>query len=116
MVLCPVSWRPDWPLARFVIADASMHPLLQPGDAVIVWRWAKLRPGNVIVCSDPTGRVAYLAKRILDIAPAGLFLLGDNEEASRDSRNFGRVPPPAVEGRIIARYRPAARRAWLRDR
>lgn len=46
--------------------------------------------------------------------PGGqVFLLGDNRACGRDSRDFGPVPIASLEGRVVFRLLPAARRGWL---
>ena len=46
-----------FPLRRFRIEDESMRPTLEPGDYVLVNRWAyRVRPprrGDLVVVRDP---------------------------------------------------------------
>jgi nickel-type superoxide dismutase maturation protease len=103
---------PRWlPVATFRIQDTSMQPALQPGDRVLVATWARPRPGDVVVLRDPQRRGLFLAKRVAQRLPDGaLVVAGDNPNVSRDSREFGPVPPALVVGRVVFRYLPAGRR------
>jgi len=100
------------PLVRFRVVDSSMLPAYQPGDRVLVWRLAYARraprAGDVVVLRDPEGAVPFLLKRVA--APAdgsrgsGVYVLGDNPSASRDSRAFGVVARGGVIGRVVLKY------------
>ena len=102
------------PVANFVIADASMLPVLHPGDELLVNRWARLVAGDVVVLRDPAWPQRYLVKRVGECRPGSkLVVLGDNSHVSRDSRTFGPVPRELVVGRVIFRYLPSARRGRI---
>jgi nickel-type superoxide dismutase maturation protease len=103
---------PSWlPLARFVVADSSMQPALRPGDRVLVSRWSRPRPGDVVVLRDPESSGTILVKRLVERAADGQYVVrGDNPNVSRDSRTFGSVPPSLLIGRVFYRYLPAERR------
>ncbi len=93
------------PLARFRVDDHSMEPALHPGDFVIVHRWAYRRAqptvGDVIVLRNPEAETQFLVKRVMSYDPqVGVFVLGDNETRSRDSRQFGMVPLHLVVGKV----------------
>ncbi len=97
-----------FPLARFRVDDHSMEPALHPGDYVLVHRWAYRRaapqPGDVIVLRNPESLGQFLVKRVMSYEPQlGLFVLGDNETQSRDSRQFGTVPLHLVVGKVKLR-------------
>jgi type IV secretory pathway protease TraF len=57
-----------------------------------------------------------MVKRVARRAGSEIFVAGDNESASTDSRHFGPVRPSAVVGRVVYRYHPEARRGWLGTR
>lgn len=91
-----------------------MRPHLNPGDYVVVNRWAyRLRPpaaGDVVVLSDPEARDRLLVKRVSQTLPNNeVILAGDNMERSRDSRGFGSVPIERILGRVWLRLRPRAK-------
>lgn len=97
-----------FPLARFRVDDHSMEPGLHPGDYVIVHRWAYRHEaphaGDVVVLRNPEAPGQFLVKRVMSYDPqAGLFVLGDNETHSRDSRQFGMVPLHLVVGKVRLR-------------
>lgn len=62
---------------------------------------------------DETGylmpTVRTTGDRVLTLGSDQYFLLGDNREASRDSRSFGPVPKDRITGKVILR-------AWPLDR
>jgi type IV secretory pathway protease TraF len=73
-----------------------------------------VRPGDVIVLRDPQYRSQFLAKRVAQrLAGGELVVAGDNPNVSRDSREFGPVPPALVVGRVVWRYLPGNRRGRI---
>jgi phage repressor protein C with HTH and peptisase S24 domain len=95
------SGKPRKPsvLIRRVVGD-SMTPTLRAGQIVIVsGRFAHLRPRDIVVI-----RHAGLEKikRISQIDPLrGVFVVGDNLQASTDSRSFGWLDFDEIVGRVI---------------
>jgi nickel-type superoxide dismutase maturation protease len=90
-----------------------MLPAYKPGDHLLVERvtfWLRSpRPGDVVVLRDPEVRERYLVKRVAERTRvrgerARYVVLGDNPDASRDSRTFGPVPRTAIIGRAWFRY------------
>lgn len=60
-------------------------------------------PGDII-CVDPTGLKVSSSEHI--VVPRGhLWLMGDNADFSRDSRDYGPVPLSLVRGTLLARVR-----------
>jgi mitochondrial inner membrane protease subunit 1 len=58
-------------------------------------------PGDVI-CVDPTGKVAPSTEHV--VIPKGhVWLMGDNAEMSRDSREYGPVSMGLIKGRLVAK-------------
>ncbi len=82
-----------------------MEPALHPGDYVVVNRWAYRKrepePGDVVVLRNPEAPTQFLVKRVMSgDRLTGLFVLGDNEVRSRDSRQFGMVPMHLIVGKV----------------
>jgi nickel-type superoxide dismutase maturation protease len=102
----------------WVVVGASMEPTLEPGDRVLVDLWSyRQRPpraGEVALLAGPTG--IPIVKRVASGSTgadrdngASLWVLGDNPQASGDSREFGRVPAGRFSGRLCWRYWPPSR-------
>ncbi|HBJ72220.1 MAG TPA: nickel-type superoxide dismutase maturation protease [Actinobacteria bacterium] len=94
-------------LTAIAIAGPSMEPTLKSGEWWVVRRTTNVRPGQMIVFWHPLRTDLLTVKRVHHRRPAGWWVLGDNPEASEDSRFFGAVDPAAVVGRLVLRYRPA---------
>lgn len=80
-------------MKRFVVAETSMRPALDPGDGVIAWRSRRVRRGQIRCFEHPEQPGFWLVKRVGDVR-------GDRFEARSDStapgvvdsRRFGLVP------------------------
>ena len=99
------------PVARYAVDGPSMEPAYHAGDRIVVNRLAYLRcrpaAGDVVVLRDPERDGHVLVKRVaFDVGrhEAAVYVLGDNAEASRDSRAFGPVPVHLVVGKAWFRY------------
>lgn len=96
------------PLARYRVEGESMAPALAPGERVLVNRaayWLRSpRPGDLVVLRDPRRRERLLLKRIDRPAAGGWLVVGDNSEASTDSRTFGPVRRELIVGKVWFRY------------
>src|SRR2546428_9315781 len=92
-----------FPLRRFRIEDDSMRPALEPGDYVLVNRWAyKFRPpakGDLVVVRDPETPQRFLVKRVSAVPDAmQIHVAADNPGRSRDSRAFGPIALREIVG------------------
>jgi mitochondrial inner membrane protease subunit 1 len=58
-------------------------------------------PGDV-VCVDPTGRCAPSTEHV-KIPQGHIWIMGDNADASRDSRFHGPVSMALVQAKVVAR-------------
>ena len=99
------------PLKRFRVDERSMSPVLDPGDYVLVNRWAyafrEPAAGDLVVLRDPEREGRFLVKRIAGQAGPGSYsVAGDNVAESRDSRAFGPVPRDRIVGKVWLRARP----------
>ena len=100
------------PYRVIAVSGASMSPTYNDGDWLL-FRTVEplvakgLRPliGKVIVIERESYPGILLIKRVVRIDDAGIWVEGDNKEASTDSRNWGAVSPAEIRGRVLLRYR-----------
>ena len=98
------------PLTRVRVVGPSMEPFMRNGEWWLVRRTKRLRPGDPVVLVHPKRPDALIAKRLDHREADGWWVLGDNLQASEDSRHFGVVPESSIVGRAIGRYHPLVRR------
>ncbi len=84
------------------VAGPSMVPTLRPGDALLVRRSRRGRPGAVAVVRF-TGDENLYVKRLSHQVDGGWWAVGDNPYGSADSRQYG---PAQVVGRVLFRWWP----------
>ncbi len=94
---------------RFRVAGASMMPLLEPGDEVLVdpraYRDSPPQVGEIVLAQHPFQPELKMVKRVASILEdGGCYLAGDNSLESSDSRSFGPVPPDRILGRVTGRF------------
>ena len=97
------------PFGRYRVEGESMEPTLSSRERVLVnkaaYWFSKPRPGDLVVVRDPRRPERLLLKRI--DRPAGVdrwLVLGDNPQASTDSRQFGPVGRELIVGKVWFRY------------
>jgi nickel-type superoxide dismutase maturation protease len=96
---------------RIEVKGSSMEPCLFDGDRLIAKRIGsnqRLNPGEIAVLTDPRD-CRPLIKRVLEVNGRGVFVVGDNESRSTDSRTFGPVARSAILGKVVYRYYPQSR-------
>ncbi len=102
---------------RIEVAGPSMIPTLAPGERLLVVpRWRGLERGDLVALRDPDLPSRLLIKRVEAVSRSRVFVRGDNEGASRDSREFGAVSLGSIVGLAVYRYYPAARAGGLTGR
>ncbi len=101
-----------------IVTGPSMYPTLRDNDRVLVRRIRghALRRGDIVLVGTPTRTgTGWIVKRVAALpgdpapvnlagprVPAGmLVLLGDNPQASADSRDFGYVPAERLFGIMV---------------
>ena len=80
---------------RFIRGN-SMAPTFIAGQPFFVCSKYELQEGKIYVFSAPNGETVI--KRLHKIVYGTLYFLGDNEEFSYDSRDYGYVSTKAVIG------------------
>ena len=81
----------------------SMRPTLESGDRVLVDPKTAIKAGDIVLAVHPF-RSLQMIKRLRSIEPDGrIFLVGDNPEASSDSKVFGTIQRKHLLGKIVSR-------------
>ena len=101
--------RSLFPFARYRVEGESMAPAIPAGERVLVNRaaywFSAPGAGDLVVMRDPRKTDRLLVKRIdRSAGEDGWLVLGDNAEASTDSRTFGPVAGELILGKVWFRY------------
>ena len=88
---------------KAIVRGLSMVPNLGYGDELLIRYEVPVQVGDVIVFRR-SGQNDV--KRVDSISDDGIFVLGDNANASLDSRNYGPIRPDQVIGKAIYRLKP----------
>ncbi|MGC9668904.1 S26 family signal peptidase [Planosporangium sp. 12N6] len=86
-----------------LVRGASMSPTLRDGDALLVRRTTRVRPGDVVVARFRAQPELIVVKRVARAEGTGWWLVGDNEFVGADSRAYGVAD---VDGRVVLRWWP----------
>jgi nickel-type superoxide dismutase maturation protease len=86
-----------------LVHGPSMAPTLRHGDAILVRRTARVRPGDVVVARFRSRPGLLVVKRAVRPEAGGWWLVGDNPFAGDDSRVYGVADPL---GRVVLRCWP----------
>lgn len=77
----------------------SMMPVLPPGTIVYGLKWfRRIKPGDVVIFLH-NGKEKI--KRVSELKDSRVFVLGDLEDASTDSRHFGWLGRDVVLAKVI---------------
>jgi len=91
------------PLFAVLVKGPSMVPALRDGDALLVRRGGRIRPGDVVVARFRSRPDLLVVKRAVRAQDGGWWLQGDNDFVTDDSRAYGVAD---VIGRAVLRYWP----------
>jgi nickel-type superoxide dismutase maturation protease len=86
-----------------VVSGLSMIPTLAPGERLLVRLDGPIVIGDIVVFERAN---QFDVKRILRIESNGVFVLGDNDQVSTDSRTYGLIPHDDVLGSVTYRLWP----------
>jgi len=76
-----------------------MSPTLRPGQLVIFVSSSGSPRANDIVLLRHNG--LEKVKRVCELRPGEIFVVGDNSAASADSRAFGWLPDTVLQAKLI---------------
>lgn len=85
------------------VAGLSMIPTLAPGERVLVRNDGPILLGDIVVFKRES---QFDVKRVLHIEAEGIFVKGDNDLVSTDSRTYGLIPFVDVIGTVTFRLWP----------
>lgn len=85
-----------WYLRRVV--GRSMYPTLRNGQTIVVFTSRNFEVGDVVVAFVDNREVV---KRIINKKDGKVFIVGDNEKESTDSRKHGWLIDTHVFGRVV---------------
>lgn len=96
-----------FPLARYKVYGDSMVPTLKEGHEVICYKWAFSKDkmpkvGDIVVAKI---KDLEIVKRVIFVREDTVYLRGDNETDSTDSRNFGWISLRQIVGKAIWMFR-----------
>ena len=121
IIVIPVRFLVAQP---FLVSGASMEPTYHDGDYLIVdeisYRVSDPKKDDVIIFRYPKIPKVFFIKRIIALPNEEIvldgkeiklkndeyFVMGDNRDASSDSRVWGPVPKKLIVGRSIVRLGP----------
>jgi signal peptidase I len=110
------------PIARYIINGPSMLPTFAAGDRIIVnrlaYRWRSPAKGDIVAVRHPFDEEKRLLKRVTagpgELVTVGSseyqlgrdewYVVGDNQQTSTDSRQFGPVERRQIIGKVWFRY------------
>jgi nickel-type superoxide dismutase maturation protease len=85
------------------VQGPSMAPTLRHGDALLVRRRGRVRPGDLVVARFRARPDLLVVKRAIREQDGGWWVRSDNALTADDSRAYG---PADVVGRVVCRWWP----------
>ena len=96
------------------VSGSSMSPTFNDGDWLLFRSLSRASAkqmqhllDKVVVIERESYPRVHLIKRVTRIDGNGIWVEGDNKEASTDSRNWGALTPDEIVGVVLLRYKRA---------
>ncbi len=93
------------------VSGPSMVPTLHDGDALVVYRAQRVRPGDLVIARFDSRPDLLVVKRAIRPYRGGWWIEGDNPLVTDDSRKYGEA---TVTARVLFRYWRASARPPVR--
>ncbi len=95
----PKPPKPSLPFIVRRVSGNSMAPTLKDGKLVLIWQWStKPTEGRIVVI---THNGLEKIKRVQQVRSGQIFVVGDNQAHSTDSRQFGWLDQACITGRVL---------------
>ena len=78
-----------------------MVPSLHEGERVLVLKTSNVKHSDIVVARTSNREVI---KRVVAEGPSWIFVEGDNNENSTDSRHYGAIGRDKIIGKVIFKY------------
>ncbi|MEE6169169.1 MULTISPECIES: S26 family signal peptidase [unclassified Mycolicibacterium] len=95
------------------VSGQSMVPTLHDGDALVVYRARRVRPGDLVIARFDRRPDLLVVKRAIRPYRGGWWIEGDNPLVADDSRKYGEA---TVTARVLFRYWRASAQPPSRQR
>ena len=99
------------PFRSIAVSGSSMKPTYNDGDWLLFKQVtvsasdSQSLVGKVVVIERESFPGIHLIKRVVRAEQSGIWVEGDNKEASTDSRQWGAITPTEIVGVVLLRYR-----------
>ena len=95
------SMLPTLKPGSLLVVNKAAFGFRVPGLGIYLFHWSNPRPGDLLVFYTPLGERAV--KRCHSVNEEGtIFVRGDNDLESFDSRSYGLVPLNHILGKVVA--------------
>ena len=94
------SMLPTLKPGSLLLVNKAAYGFRVPGLGVYLFQWSYPKPGDLLVFYTPLGERAVKRCHSVD-SEGSLFLRGDNDLESFDSRSYGLVPLDDILGKVL---------------
>jgi len=102
-------------LGTVAVAGNSMAPTYSSGDWLVVFWGGAYRRGQVVLVERENQPGVFLIKRVIGPIEREIWVEGDNQDESTDSRQWGAISPDEIVATVLFRFMKAgSRRARAR--